>query len=238
MARIYAVGVGPGDPELVTRKAVRILSSVPVVCTPTGQEDAASYALSIVEGIIDPARQEIITQIFPMSKDETLLEGFWQKAAAEVLERIDAGLDVAFITIGDPMLYSTFLYLYRIFRETRPDVAVEVIPGISSVNASAAAAGIPLGIAGERIAILPATYAEEELRQTLKDFDTIVLMKVSRVFDQVYAMLQELGLEKSGAFIRRTGSELEEVVNDLGSLTGKKLDYLSMLIIRKNGGFI
>lgn len=236
MAKIYAVGVGPGDPELITRKAERILRQANVICTPTGQADAASYALSIVSGIVNPLKQEIITQIFPMSKDEALLEDFWQKAADEVLAKVDAGLDVAFITIGDPLLYSTFLYLYRIFRAERPDITIEIIPGISSVNAAAAAAGIPLGMAGERIAILPATYADDELRQTLRDFDTIVLMKVSRVFDRVYGMLQELGLEKSGAFIRRVGSEQEEVVTDLASLAGSKLDYLSMLIIRKQGG--
>ena len=235
MAKIYAVGVGPGDPELITRKAERILREAQVICTPTGQADAASYALSIVAGIIDPAKQEIITQLFPMSKDESLLQEFWEKSANEVLEKIDCGLDVAFITIGDPLLYSTFLYLYRILRAKRPDVPIEIIPGISSINAAAAAAGIPLGMAGGRIAILPATYADEELRQTLHDFDTIVLMKVSRVFDRVYTILQELGLEKSGAFIRRVGSEQEEVVFDLATLVGKKLDYLSMLIIRKQG---
>ena len=233
MARIYAVGVGPGDPELLTRKAERIIRQTPVICTPTGQADAASYALSIVEELLDRSRQEIITQIFPMMKGAEALQEFWETAAAEVLAKVDAWLDVAFITIGDPLLYSTFLYLYRIFRARRPDIRIEIIPGISSINAAAAAAGIPLGMAGERIAILPATYADEELRRTLTDFDTIVLMKVSRVFDRVYAMLEELGLEKSGAFIRRVGSQQEEVVFDLASLVGKPLDYLSMLIVRK-----
>jgi precorrin-2/cobalt-factor-2 C20-methyltransferase len=233
VAKIYAVGVGPGDPELLTRKAERIIRQAPVICTPTGQADAASYALSIVEELLDRSRQEIVIQLFPMSKDETVLQEFWHRAAAEVLAKIDAGRDVAFITIGDPLLYSTFLYLYRIFREQRPDIAIEIVPGISSINAAAAAAGIPLGMAGGRIAILPATYADAELRRTLAEFDTIVLMKVSRVFDRVYAILAELGLEKSGAFIRRVGSEQEEVVFDLATLVGKKLDYLSMLIIRK-----
>lgn len=233
MATIYAVGVGPGDPEFLTRKAERIIRQSPVICTPTGQADAASYALSIVEELLDRSRQEIIIQIFPMTKDERALQSFWETAATEVLEKIDAGQDVAFITIGDPLLYSTFLYLYRIFRERRPDIPIEIVPGISSINAAAAAAGIPLGMAGERIAILPATYADAELRHTLRDFDTIVLMKVSRVFDRVYAILLEMGLEKNGAFIRRVGSAQEEVVFDLASLVGKQLDYLSMLIVRK-----
>jgi len=232
MAKIYAVGVGPGDPELLTRKAERILREVPVICAPTANPADSSYALSIVEPFLDRNRQEVIVQVFPMRKDQTGLEEFWEEAADEVAERVRQGSDVAFITIGDPFLYSTFLYLYRIFRERYPDIPVEVVPGISSVSAAAIAAGMPLGLASERIAIIPAAF-EEDLRRTLGEFDTVVLMKVSRVFDGIYALLQELGLERNGAFISRVGSPEEEVVFDLGSLVGRKLDYLSLLIVKK-----
>ena len=233
IGRIYAVGVGPGDPELLTRKAERIIRQVKIICTPTGQADAASYALSIIEPLIDRSRQEVLTQVFPMRKVSTELDPFWEQAAAEVVARVRAGNDLAFITIGDPLLYSTFLYLYRIIRDRHPDIPVEIVPGISSINAAAAAAGIPLGMASDRIAILPATYEDAELRKTFAEFDTVVLMKVSRVFDRVYALLQELGLEQKGVFIRRVGSSEEEVVFDLASLSGRELDYLSMLIVKK-----
>ena len=232
MAKIYAVGVGPGDPELLTRKAERILREVPVICAPTANPADSSYALSIVEPFLDRNRQEVIVQVFPMRKDQEGLAEFWEEAAAEVAERVRQGSDVAFITIGDPFLYSTFLYIYRIFRERYPDIPVEVVPGISSVSAAAIAAGIPLGLGSERIAIIPAAF-EEDLRRTLSEFDTVVLMKVSRVFDGIYALLQELGLERNGAFVSRVGSPDEEVVFDLGSLVGRKLDYLSLLIVRK-----
>lgn len=233
MAKIYAVGVGPGDPELLTRKAERILRSVPVVCAPTASPGDSSYALSIVEPFLDRARQEILVRIFPMRKEEEELAPFWEETAREVAERVAAGKDVAFVTIGDPFLYSTFLYLFRIFRERYPEIPIEVVPGISSVSAASAATGLPLGLAADRIAILPATFEEEGLRRTLAEFDTVVLMKVSRVFDRVYALLAELGLEKKGAFVRRVGSAEEEVVFDLSSLLGKKLDYLSLLIVKK-----
>ena len=233
MAVIYAVGVGPGDPELLTRKAERIISRCPLICAPTGAADAASYALSIVGHLLDRSRQEILTRVFPMMKKGPELEAAWEDVANEVIERIDRGEDVAFITIGDPCLYSTFLYICRIIRAKRADIPVEFIPGISSINAAAAAAGIPLGIAGERIAILPATYENEELRKTLLDFDTIVLMKVSRVFDRVYALLQELGMIDNAVFVRRVGSPQQEVVFDIATLVGRELDYLSMLIVRR-----
>lgn len=234
-ARLYAVGVGPGDPELLTRKAERILRSVHVVCAPTSAADSGSVALGIVEPFLDRTRQEVLTRVFPMTKDESALVPLWEETASEVAQRIRQGRDVAFITIGDPFLYSTFLYLHAIFREKYPDIDIEIVPGITSAGAAAAAAGVPLGLSADRLAILPATYEETQLRQTLLDFDTVVLMKVSRVFDRIFALLSELGLERSAVFVRRVGSGEEEVVTDLSSLVGKKLDYLSLLIVRKKG---
>lgn len=233
MARVYAVGVGPGDPELLTRKAERILREAPVICAPAATAGDSSHALSIVEPLLDRSRQEVIIRVFPMRKDQEGLDEFWEEAAATVISRIREGKDVAFITIGDPFLYSTFLYLYRIFRDRYPDIPIEAVPGVSSITAAAVAAGVPLAAASERIAVLPATFEEEKLRRTLLDFDTVVLMKVNRVFDRVFALLTELGLEGKRVFVSRAGTREEEVVHDLASLVGKKLDYLSLLIVKK-----
>lgn len=233
MARIYAVGVGPGDPELLTRKAERILRSVPVICAPTSSAGDSSHALSTVEPLLDRSRQEVVVLVFPMRKEQEGLDQFWEEAAATVVSHIRHGRDVAFITIGDPFLYSTFLYLYRIFRERYPEIPVEAVPGVSSITAAAVAAGIPLAAASERIAILPATFEEDKLRRTLLDFDTIVLMKVNRVFDRVYALLKELNLEGKGVFVIHAGTDRERVIDDLASLVGRKLEYLSLLIVKK-----
>ena len=233
MARLYAVGVGPGDPELLTRKAERVLRQVSVICAPAATAGDSSHALSIVEPFLNRSRQEVIVRVFPMRKDQEGLDEFWEDAAETVVSHIRQGKDVAFITIGDPFLYSTFLYLYRIFRERYPDIPIEAVPGVSSITAAAVAAGVPLAAASERIAVLPATFEEEKLRNTLLEFDTVVLMKVNRVFDRVYALLQELGLEGRGVFVARAGTSEEKVVFDLASLVGKKLDYLSLLIVKK-----
>ncbi|HLO25406.1 MAG TPA: precorrin-2 C(20)-methyltransferase, partial [Geobacteraceae bacterium] len=143
------------------------------------------------------------------------------------------GNDVAFITIGDPFLYSTFLYLHRIFREKYPDIPLEVVPGISSINAAAVAAGIPLGMASERIAVIPAAFEQENLRKTLDEFDTVVLMKMSRVFDGIYELLWDMGLERNAVYVSRVGAPDQKVVFDLETLVGQKLDYLSLLIVKK-----
>lgn len=231
---IYAVGVGPGDPELITRKAERLIREADVICAPTGRGDAASYALSIAEHLIDRNRQQIMTQVFPMRKVQLGLDEFWEQSAAEVAAHVREGRNVVFITIGDPLLYSTFLYLYRIFNSVYPEISIEIVPGISSINAAAAAAGMPLGMAGERIAILPAVYEDEELRHTFRDFDTIILLKIHKSFDRIFTLLKEMSLDRSGVFIRRVGTKLEEVVFDLNTLVGRDLDYLSMLIVHKS----
>jgi precorrin-2/cobalt-factor-2 C20-methyltransferase len=234
MAKIYAVGVGPGDPELITRKAERILKQVSVICAPVGTADAASYALSIVESILIQGHHEVIPLVFPMSHDQAVLEAAWEDAVAIIVGQVVGGQDVAFITIGDPLLYSTFLHLYRIIRHRHPDIEIELVPGISSINASAAVACFPLGIGAERIAILPAPGDTPALRATLTDFDTIIIMKVHKVFDRVHALLTELDLADKAVFVRRAGSPQEEVIADLGPLVGTQLDYLSLLIVRKN----
>lgn len=232
-ATIYALGIGPGDPELITRKAERILRSVDVVCAPTGQAEAASFALSIVEPYLDRSRQLIIEQVFPMKKEEADLLPFWCEAAATVAAHVRAGRSVAFITIGDPYLYSTFLYLNQILKADYPDLPVEVVPGISSVFAAAAAAGVPLGMGADRIAILPATYESAGLRQTLRDYETVVLMKAHRRFEQIYALLEETGRLDEAVYVRRVGSVNQEVVSDLRTLVGQPLDYLSLIIVAR-----
>ena len=118
MATIYAIGVGPGDPELLTRKAERILRHSQVILAPVSNPGEASVALETVREFLDEERQELIIHQFPMTSDKSRLIPAWREAAALIANRIASGLDVAFITIGDPLLYSTFIYLLRIFRET------------------------------------------------------------------------------------------------------------------------
>ncbi len=231
--RLIAVGVGPGDPELITLKGARLIGEADVVVCPIGDRSDTSVAATIVDGLIDPARQQIIRQVYPMRKDPAEMEASWQASAAEVAGLVRSGRTVAFVTIGDPFLYSTFLYLYRILGQSYPDVEVQVVPGISSINAAAAAADRPLGLASDRIAVLPATFEEEGLRRTLTDFDTIILMKVHRVFGKVRKLLAELGLSKGAVYVRRVGLEGEAVFHDIDAVGDEDLDYLSLLIVSK-----
>lgn len=233
MSRFYAIGVGPGDPELLTRKAERVLRNADVVLAPVSSPTEASVALETIKEFLDDNRQEIIIHQFPMTSDKSVLVPAWQEAAAMIADRIASGKDVAFITIGDPLLYSTFIYLLHIFRDTYPNVEIEIVPGISSINTAAAAAGIPLAESEEQIAIVPATGGIETIRQALTLNDTIVLLKVKPVYTQIIGLLKEMGLADGAVFVERVGSTRQKVLKGAVEMEGHQPDYLSLMIIRK-----
>ncbi|MDY6910795.1 MAG: precorrin-2 C(20)-methyltransferase [Chloroflexota bacterium] len=230
---LYAVGVGPGDPELITMKTHRILSSVPVIFAPRPHAEKNSYARSIIEGLVNESEQETIDLTFPMIKDSSKLREFWERATQEIWQKLAEGKDCAFVTEGDPLLYGTFAYVLSIMQERHPEVAIEIVPGVSSINAAAASALLPLSSGGERIAIIPATYETGALRETLASFDTIILMKVHSVLDSVIDVIEEMGLIANCVLVKRCTTEEEEIVRDISKLRGQKGDYFSLLIVRR-----
>ena len=230
--RLYGVGVGPGDPELVTLKARRVLQSVPLVCVPQSDTSVDSFALSIAREFIDTERQEILRFPFPTDDAEGAAE-VWERAAETLAGRLQQGPDAAFITEGDPMLFSTFSYVLESLQANHPEIAVEIIPGVSSVMAAAARASVPLVTHGQRLAILPAVYGIDDLREAIANYDTIVLMKVNRVLLDALANLESLGLAGKGIYVRRATTAREQVVQDLRQLTEEDLDYFSLLIIKR-----
>ncbi|HEY5600008.1 MAG TPA: precorrin-2 C(20)-methyltransferase [Candidatus Manganitrophaceae bacterium] len=232
LGKLYGVGVGPGDPQLLTLKAHRLLTTVPVVYVPKSREESGSFALSIIDSFLDRGRQEVIDLLFPMCKDQSGLAQFWEKSVGLLLDRLEKGLDVACVCIGDPLLYSTFSYLLERIIARRPDLPVEIIPGVTSISACAASVALPLVKAGETLAVIPATYEPEAVRGLLRQFDALALMKVNRVMDQILPMLEEMGIRDHAVFISRCGTDQQEIVWDLDSLKGKELNYHSILLIR------
>jgi precorrin-2/cobalt-factor-2 C20-methyltransferase len=292
--KLFVIGVGPGDPELLTLKAVRILKEVPCIIVPKGKEEGSSLALTIVQKALSLDNKEIVEAYFPMKPTRvsespsptppikggattvhplpgvcprmTLsgvgegrglhptstsasasagreggiydrgataeLNRSWDATVEEVLNRLDRGIDAAFITIGDPGIYSTFFYLYDRLLERKPSLAIEIVPGVSSINAAAARAGVSLGLGNERIAILPANYLDS-LEETLEKFDTVVLMKVSKVFDTVKDTLTRMNLASTAAYVVRAGMDDERVYKDIGQVREEDLNYFSLMIVRK-----
>ncbi len=235
--KLYCLGVGPGDPELLTLKAVRILECVPCICVPKGKEEGESLALSIVRKALNLDSKEIIEAYFPMRKTRSeveianCLDTKWNETVESILMKLKQGMDVAFITIGDPAIYSTFFYLYDRLLEMSPDINIEIIPGVSSITAAASRAKMALGLADERIAILPANYMND-LDETLEMFDTVVLMKVNKVFDSIRKILESKQLLDKAVYISRAGMDDERIFKDIRDVGEGDLNYFSMVVVK------
>jgi len=229
---LYGIGVGPGDPELITLKALKALQRAPVICVPQAANRLDSYALSIVKEYVKP-EQEILRAPFPTDDADGAAQVWWE-ASRLVVERLQQGQDVAFLTEGDPMLFSTFSYVLEGVQELCPDARVEIIPGVSSVMAAAASSGVPLVTHGQKLAILPAAYGLEELSEATSNFDTVVLMKVSPVIVKALADLEGLGLTGNSTYVRRVSTDREKVIRDVTEIKDEDMDYFSLLIVRGN----
>lgn len=236
----YGVGVGPGDPELMTLKSLKVIKASGVIAVPSSAlppepgnaEKIVSRALQVVRGAVSLEGKEVVALHLPMTRDPDVLRTSREKAAAVLADRLGSGQDVAFVTIGDPMLYSTFGYLAPLVSALLPGVRIVVIPGVSSISAAASLTCSPIAQSDEKVIIVPAAYSVGELRQWLKTFDTVVLMKVNKSMDMLVDLLGETGLERSAIFASRVGWPDEEIITDIGSLKGKRPDYFSMVIIR------
>jgi len=229
---LYGIGVGPGDPELITLKALKALQNAPVICVPQAANRRDSYALSIVQEYVKP-EQEILRAPFPTDNANGAAQVWWE-ASKLMVERLQKGQDVAFLTEGDPMLFSTFSYVLEGVQELCPDARVEIIPGVSSVMAAAASSGVPLVTHGQKLAILPAAYGLEELSEATSNFDTVVLMKVSPVIVKALADLEGLGLTANSTYVRRVSTDREKVIRDVTEIKEEDMDYFSLLIVKGN----
>ncbi len=236
---LYLVGVGPGDPELMTYKAVRILKSSPVWAVPKAKSNGTSSALAIVGGLVDAKEKTILELNFLMKKvvlgervDPEQAEA-WKISAKEVIAHLDNGEDVAFPTLGDVGMYSTAFYLLTMIQEQRPDIEVTIIPGITAMSACAAGMTTPLALGNDVLAVVPATFEDERLRSILTSLDAVILMKVYRRMDELIDLLSELDLIKHATLIERCGMPDEHVYTDIRETRGKKLHYFSTMLIRK-----
>jgi precorrin-2/cobalt-factor-2 C20-methyltransferase len=216
----------------LTRKAERVLRGVDVVLAPVSNPSEASVALGTIREFIDENRQEIIVHQFPMTSDKSRLIPAWQEAAALIAAHAEAGRSVAFITIGDPLFYSTFIYLLRILREQWPQLAIEIIPGISSINAAAAQAALPLVEGDEKMVVVPATAGIEQIAAALAHYETVVLLKVKPLFSDILNLLRQTGREHSTVFVERVGSPRQKVLTDFSEIAAHIPDYLSLMIIK------
>ena len=226
--KLYVVGVGPGDPELLTIKAKRILEDSETIFCPKGGKE--SIALSIVEKVVDIKNKGLVFLDFPMvkTKDEKQsknLKETWENLAKKILSNMTNVS--SFITLGDSTLYSTFFYLYNYLKDK---IDIEFIPGVSSINASACRIPTSLGIANEKIAIIPANY-EIDLKEIAKKFDTIILLKPNKLFEEIKKFFADKNFQTY--YIKRATTEEEEIYKNLDEVPEEALEYFSIVIAKK-----
>ena len=230
--KLIGASLGPGDPELITRRSWAVLQSGARWIYPVKKAAEASYALSIVErgGLLIPT--DAVPLVFPMTRDAELLAKAWLRAAEQTVKLLAEGRDLVFLVEGDASTFATFGHLARIARELAPEIEVETIPGVSSFAAAAAAASVPLAEEDETLAIIPAAYGIGVIDHLLDEFDTLILLKVKPMLDEVLELLEKRGLLATSCFIEKVGSPEERIVRDIGALKGETVNYLSLLLVQ------
>ncbi|MGD1896710.1 MAG: precorrin-2 C(20)-methyltransferase [Phormidesmis sp.] len=232
--KLYGIGVGPGDPELITLKALKCLRSAPVVAFPAGVNNQPGVAERTISGWLS-SRQQRLPLTFPYVQDPTQLEKAWEQAAKETWAYLQQG-DVVFACEGDISFYSTFTYLSQHLQRQHPEIEVEAIAGISSPMAAAAALGIPLTCQAEKLVILPALYATHQLEAILDWAEVVVLMKVSSVYDQVWKILAKRQLLAHSYVVENATRKNQTTYTGLDHHPNLKLPYFSIMIVKCNQG--
>jgi precorrin-2/cobalt-factor-2 C20-methyltransferase len=224
--KFIGIGVGPGDPDLLTVKAVKTLNNVGVICAPKSAESKPSLALSIIKPVLGDreSKYETLEPLFPMIEDEKALQKHWNDAARLIIEKLNNGSDVAFITLGDPTVYSTFSYVFKIIEGLNFETMI--IPGITSFTGCAASAKIQLAEKDEIIVIVP--KVDERLSQILGYGDTFVIMKTSRHSDLLENIINHDKRDKEIVSVQNCSMKDEKIFN--GFVEDKK--YLSTTIVK------
>lgn len=224
---LYGVGVGPGDPELVTLKALRILRSAPVLAWPA-PEDGPSLAREIVAAHLPGTQREIPIRM-PLVPARFPAQEVYDRAAEEIGAELEAGADVAVICEGDPFFYGSFMYLYGRLAGRFP---VEVIPGVSSLTACAAALGAPLAARNDVLTVIPGPLAEDEMTARLAAADAAAIIKVGRHFAKIRTVLDALGLAGDARYIERATMADQRILT-LEEVGADSAPYFSMILVHK-----
>ncbi len=229
---LYGVSLGPGEPGLITRRAWDCLQQDAVWTYPKRNKKSESYALDIVlrAGLSLPQQHHAL--IFPMTHDENKLTKYWLAAAQTVLEYLQQGKDVVFLVEGDASTYSTFGHLARTVQALDEDIELDIIAGVPSFHAAAACIQTPIAEVDDTIAIIPAGYGLTMIEKLLADFDTLVLLKVKPLLDDIIDLLKQKKILQHATFIEKAGAPEERVVDNVASLYGEKVNYLSLLLIK------
>lgn len=225
----YAVGVGPGSPDLLTLRALRIVESVDVIVAPRSELSSESLALQVVRDV--PGHREVLEQVYPMERNEEKTEASWRAVADVVAERCREGQSVAHLTIGDPLIYSTACYLLSELFDRLSKDRIHIVPGISAFQAAAALAGSLLTLQDDRLTLLPATHLDE-VEHALDHSETVVIYKIGARLREVAGLLRRRNLAGQSFLVcYAEQGEKERIIAGLDELPEGRLGYMSTVIV-------
>lgn len=229
---LYGIGVGPGDPDLITVKGAQLLARCRHVVVPKAAEASDSVALGIIRKHVNPAA-EIHERVFPMTVRKEELMAKWRESATEVHALLAQGEDVCFPTLGDAFLYSTYIYLVQALRELAPETRIVTVPGVTAFSAVAAAMGFAIGKGKHPVTIVPSADDLTTLDEALQTDGTVVIMKVGKRLDAILDRLEAHGLLERSVFAAHVGMADEHLEADLRKLRGcgEKTGYLSIILV-------
>ena len=231
--RLLGLGVGPGDPELITVKALRLLRESPVVAYFVAKGKRGN-AFGIIEGHLQEA-QTLLPLVYPVTTEalpaplsyEQVISDFYDEASLEVAAHLDAGRDVAVICEGDPFFYGSYMYLHDRLAER---YEAQVVPGVCSMLGCASVLGTPLVYRNQSLSVLSGVLPEDELEQRLRDAEAAVVMKLGRNFDKVRRVLRKLGLDDRAHYVERATMANQKIV-PLDEVEPMDSPYFSMILV-------
>lgn len=231
---LYGIGVGPGDPELLPIKAARLLGDVDRIFTAASTRNDYSRAVEIVRPHI-PAATPVEKLAFPMSKERAVMVNAWQRHAARIATVLEEGEKAAFLTLGDPLIYSTYGYILRHLKAGWPHLRVCTVPGITSYQAAAAAVNQPLVEGEEALLILSGIHGGERLATMGAPPENVVFMKAYRHVPSIRTALAQAGLDEGGLAVVDCSLESQKIYTDLQDLAQQPPNYWTLIIAKRNG---
>lgn len=229
---LYGLGVGPGDPELITLKAARVLNSVDIVFAAASTKNSYSLAVSIARPHI-PDLTPVKMLRFPMTRDKVKTQQAWHDNALILIHELEQGKKVAFLTLGDSMTYSTYGYVLRYIKAIAPHLPVISIPGITSYQASAACLNTPLVEGEESLLITSGAKGGDRLRAFSAKPETVVFMKAYRNVKDITEALAEAGLLENSVGVSNCGLPEEEIIRDVKTLADRPPEYWTLIIAKQ-----
>ena len=230
--KLFGIGVGPGDPELITKKAIRVINEANVIFTAASTKNNYSLALEIANPYISD-KTDIQSLSFPMIKDKIKSAKAWNANAKIIADVLKQGKNVAFITLGDPLTYSTFGYILMAMKTVMPKAKIETIPGITSFHAAAARCNKILVEAEETLAVMSGAYGGEHIRGIAEKIDKIAIVKAYKNTKDINNALKETGFYEQSLAISKCGRIGEEIIDDIDELEKRKPDYWTLILAGK-----